>query len=100
MIANPINIHAFGEMLFFNGLPALSNILIAIDMNVGDRIKGFIGLTALTPIATTAISGIGTGFAGLSSGVKGIGSATATFASAGFMGGAIKASGAKNMFKW
>lgn len=57
-----------------------------------DRLKGMIGLTALTPIATTAIGG-------LSALGHGLGAATQSIVSVGFMGSAAKMSGATNLFK-
>ncbi len=61
-------------------------------MGNAERIKGFIGLTALTPVAGVALSGLsvlGTG----------IGNATGALVATGFMGHAAKMSGATNLFK-
>lgn len=57
-----------------------------------DRIKGFISIIVLAPLAGAALSGLGA----LGSG---IGKATGTLVSAGFLGHAAKLSGATNLFK-
>ena len=58
-----------------------------------DLLKGMIGLTALTPIATTAIGGLSTLGGGL-------GRATQSIVSVGFMGAAYKMSGASKLSGW
>jgi hypothetical protein len=55
-------------------------------MNTSDSLKGMIGLSILTPIATTAIGG-------LSALGGGLGQATQSIASAGFIGAAGKMTG-------
>ena len=58
-----------------------------------DTLKGMIGLTILTPIAGAAIGG-------LSVIGSGIGAATQSIVSVGFMGAANKMSGAKKIMRW
>ncbi len=68
-------------------------------VNVKERLKGFFGIVIAAPIAITAISTVGTSFAGLGAGVQGIGRATQSLVATGFLGGAAKLSGATNLFK-
>ena len=58
-----------------------------------DQLKGMFGLVALTPIATTAIGG-------LSALGHGLGTATQSIVSAGFLGAAYKMSGANKLGEW
>jgi len=58
-------------------------------------IKGMIKLLVLTPIAGETLGMIGS----MSSSMVGLGSATQSLVSVGFMGNAIKLSGIKNIFK-
>ena len=58
-----------------------------------NQLKGMIGLTVLTPIATTAIGG-------LSTLGHGLGTATQSVVSAGFLGAAYKMSGANKLGGW
>lgn len=60
------------------------------------QIKGMIGLLAMTPIAGETLGQIGY----YSSKMSGLGAATQTLVSTGFMGYAAKLSGAKKLFKW
>ncbi len=57
-----------------------------------DRIKGFIGIAIMTPIAVHAIGG-------LSALGGGIGRASQSIVSAGYLGASAKMSGATNLFK-
>ena len=61
-------------------------------MGTKDALKGMIGLTILTPIATTAIGGL----SALGSGLSG---AAQSIVSVGFIGHAAKMSGATKLFK-
>lgn len=61
-----------------------------------DRIKGFVGLTVLTPIAGAAISGIGNVAGSMGAGIA---SATQSLAGTGFALGAAKMTGVSDFFK-
>ena len=61
---------------------------------VNKMIKGMAKIIVGVPLVGAALSGIG------GAGMGAIGSATQSLVSMGFMGHAIKESGAKKLFKW
>ena len=60
---------------------------------VKEQIKGFISLLVATPLAGVAIQTTGNVFAGLGSGLQGVGKATQSLTATGLLTGAV------NLFK-